>query len=58
MYRPSCENRTSEIEEMISEKKDRDEGSSSCSNTTSSQYACNYTSFYNSGAQTFRVLVA
>ena len=33
MYRPSLEKRTSEIEEMISEKKDRDEGSSSCSNS-------------------------
>lgn len=33
MYLPSCENRTSEMEEMISEKKERAEGSSSCSNS-------------------------
>jgi hypothetical protein len=33
MYRPSWENRTSEIEEIISEKKDRVAGSSSCSNS-------------------------
>ena len=33
MYLPSCEKRTSEIEEIISEKNDRDEGSSSCSNS-------------------------
>lgn len=33
MYRPSCENRTSEIDEMISEKKERAVGSSSCSNS-------------------------
>lgn len=33
MYLPSYENRTSEIEDMISEKNDLDDGSSSCSNT-------------------------
>lgn len=33
MYRPSWEKRTSDIEEMISEKKDRADGSSSCSNS-------------------------
>lgn len=33
MYRPSLENRTSEIEEMISEKNEREDGSSSCSNS-------------------------
>lgn len=33
MYLPSCEKRTSEMEEMISEKKDREDGSSSCSNS-------------------------
>lgn len=33
MYLPSCENRTSEIEEIISEKNERAEGSSSCSNS-------------------------
>ena len=33
MYLPSLENRTSDIEDIISEKKDLDEGSSSCSNS-------------------------
>lgn len=33
MYLPSNENRTSEMEEMISEKKDLEDGSSSCSKT-------------------------
>jgi hypothetical protein len=33
MYLPSYENRTSEMDEMISEKNERDEGSSSCSNS-------------------------
>ena len=33
MYLPSLEKRTSEIDEIISEKNDREEGSSSCSNS-------------------------
>jgi hypothetical protein len=33
MYRPSWENRTSEIDEIISEKNERADGSSSCSNS-------------------------
>lgn len=33
MYRPSLENLTSEMDEIISEKKDLEEGSSSCSNS-------------------------
>lgn len=37
MYRPSKENRTSEMDEMISEKKDREDGSSSCSNSAKIQ---------------------
>lgn len=41
MYRPSWENLTSEMEEMISEKNDLEDGSSSCSKTT---VACQYTS--------------
>src|SRR5450432_2886788 len=35
MYRPSWENRTSDIEDMISEKNERADGSSSCSNSAS-----------------------
>jgi hypothetical protein len=38
MYLPSYENRTSEMDEMISEKKDLDEGSSSCSKTVAFVY--------------------
>lgn len=33
MYLPSWEKRTSEIEDIISEKNERAEGSSSCSNS-------------------------
>jgi hypothetical protein len=37
MYRPSLEKRTSEMEEIISEKKEREEASSSCSKTVEMQ---------------------
>ena len=40
MYLPSCEKRTSEMDEMISEKNERDEGSSSCSNSKHRELAC------------------
>ena len=33
MYLPSLEKRTSDMEDMISEKKEREDGSSSCSNS-------------------------
>lgn len=33
MYLPSCENRTSDIDDIISEKNERADGSSSCSNS-------------------------
>lgn len=57
MYRPSLEKRTSEMEEMISEKNERDEASSSCSNTA---IYCQYNSFKHCQQKrhTFRVLIA
>lgn len=46
MYRPSWENRTSEMEDMISEKKERAEGSSSCSNSALSISVCAFDASY------------
>ena len=43
MYLPSWENRTSEMEDMISEKNERAEGSSSCSNSRYSRQLLRFT---------------
>jgi hypothetical protein len=55
MYRPSYENRTSEMDEMISEKKEREDGSSSCSKTVEIQLTLDQLRY--SIAHTLRVLV-